>query len=98
LDKEMHLAAGDVRPVVVNLDGSAMDTLRAEANACVCPVVLCLQASEEQPAAAAVTVRALMVWLRFAGDGGRVLEVAAQCIYTSTGQGACQVLSLADLE
>ena len=98
LDEGMSLAAGDVRSVVVNLDGGAMDTLRAQANAQLCRVVLCLEASEEQPAAAEVTVRALIVWLRFAGDSGRALEVAAQCIYTSTGQGACQALSLAELE
>ena len=68
-----------------------MDTLRAEANAQLCPVVLCLEANEEQPVDAGVTVRALIVWMKFAGDGGRALEVAAQCIYTSTGQGARQI-------
>ena len=95
--KPLEFPAGDARSVVVELDGGAMDTLLATADAQLCPVVLCLEASDEQPAATGVTVRALIVWLGFAGNGSRALGVVAQYIYTSTGQGARQGPHLVEL-
>jgi hypothetical protein len=96
--KPLQLPAGNARSVVIELDGGAMDTLRATADAQLCPVVLCLEASDAQPAATGMSVRALIVWLGFAGDGRGALEVVAQYIYTSTGQGARQSTHLVELD
>ena len=86
-----ELQPGESCAVSVELDTEAIGNLRAEAaGQQLCPVVLCLEATEPPPPDG-VTVRALIVWLDYAGSGGgsdSPLQVRAQHIFTSTGQGA----------